>query len=96
MCRVFYILKLTALSCSLVFRGRKVLETRGVNETSKIVSLEEELKEAQFISEDANRKLEEVGISAPHLLCAPLVFISPAASVCVFFPGMSLITFLEG
>jgi len=42
------------------FRGRKVLETRGATEGSKITSLEEELKEAQFISEDANRKLEEV------------------------------------
>lgn len=43
-----------------VSSGRKVLETRGVTETTKIQSLEEELKEAQFISEDANRKLEEV------------------------------------
>lgn len=43
-----------------LYSGRKVLETRGANETCRIASLEEELKEAQFISEDSNRKLEEV------------------------------------
>lgn len=42
------------------FSGRKVLETRSFTDDSRISQLEEELKEAKWIAEDADRKFDEV------------------------------------
>lgn len=42
------------------FSGRKVLETRSMTDDSRISQLEEELKEAKWIAEDADRKYDEV------------------------------------
>lgn len=47
----------------IVFSGRKVLETRSFSDDSRISQLEEELKEAKWIAEDADRKYDEVLIS---------------------------------
>lgn len=44
------------------FSARKVLETRSMTDDSRISQLEEELKEAKWIAEDADRKYDEVPI----------------------------------
>jgi len=44
----------------LGFSGRKVLETRSMSDDTRISQLEEELKEAKWIAEDADRKYDEV------------------------------------
>ena len=41
-------------------RGRKALESRSLADDEKIDSLESQLKEAKFISEDADIKYDEV------------------------------------
>lgn len=44
----------------LSFRGRKALESRSLADDERIEFLEAQLKEAKFISEDADRKYDEV------------------------------------
>ena len=41
-------------------RGRKVLESRSLADDERIDALEEQLKEAKYIAEDADRKYDEV------------------------------------
>ena len=41
-------------------RGRKVLESRSLADDERIDQLENQLKEAKYIAEDADRKYDEV------------------------------------
>ena len=42
------------------YRGRKVLESRSVADDERIDQLENQLKEAKYIAEEADRKYDEV------------------------------------
>jgi len=42
------------------FRNRKALESRSLADDERITFLETQLKEAKYISEDADRKYDEV------------------------------------
>lgn len=41
-------------------RGRKALESRSLADDERIDTLEQQLKEAKYIAEDADRKYDEV------------------------------------
>lgn len=53
----------------LPFRGRKALESRSLADDERIEFLEAQLKEAKFISEDADRKYDEVTRLLPPTAC---------------------------
>lgn len=55
--------------------GRKVLETRSFTDDERISKLEEELKEAKWIAEDADRKYDEVQWHHCMLLPLPVLFL---------------------
>lgn len=58
----FFLLFLLFLSYQefVVFRERKLLESRSLADDERIDTLETQLKEAKFIAEDADRKYDEV------------------------------------
>ena len=62
--------------------GRKVLETRSMTDDTRISQLEEELKEAKWIAEDADRKYDEVQ-HACSLLSAAVWVSSPLTRLCM-------------
>ena len=47
-------------------RGRKVLESRSLADDERIDALENQLKEAKYIAEDADRKYDEVTARLQH------------------------------
>ena len=49
------------MSPSTPLRGRKALESRSLADDERIEFLEAQLKEAKFITEDADHKYDEVG-----------------------------------
>ena len=44
----------------LLIRARKALESRSLADDERLTFLEDQLKEAKYISEDAARKFDEV------------------------------------
>ena len=60
-----------------VGRQRKALEGRSLADEEKMEFLETQLKEAKYISEDADSKYDEVGARAASLQIAPLFFVRP-------------------
>jgi len=52
---------------------RKVLENRSISDEEKMESLENQLKEARFLAEEADRKYDEV-IWLPSVLHTPPFF----------------------
>ena len=55
----------------------KALEGRSLADEEKMEFLETQLKEAKYISEDADSKYDEVGARAASLQIAPLFFVRP-------------------
>jgi tropomyosin 1 len=51
---------------------RKVLENRSLSDEERMEALENQLKEARFLAEEADRKYDEVGRGGFVLLCYPL------------------------
>jgi len=57
-CVVAFIVR---IQCTMyVYRNRKALESRSLADDERITFLETQLKEAKYISEDADRKYDEV------------------------------------
>jgi len=57
-CVVVFIVR---IQCTMyVYRNRKALESRSLADDERITFLETQLKEAKYISEDADRKYDEV------------------------------------
>jgi hypothetical protein len=44
---------------------RKVLENRSLSDEERMEALENQLKEARFLAEEADRKYDEVGVQPP-------------------------------
>lgn len=48
------------LYCIVYISGRKVMENRSLQDEERVVILETQLKEAQLLAEEADRKYDEV------------------------------------
>jgi hypothetical protein len=68
------------LSASL--RGRKALESRSLADDERIEFLEAQLKEAKFITEDADHKYDEVGTR--QACCIRVVLLARVADIQKF------------
>lgn len=51
---------------------RKVLENRSLSDEERMDALENQLKEARFLAEEADRKYDEVMVAACMLFAAPI------------------------
>lgn len=73
------------VTCSC--RNRKALESRSLADEERVMFLETQLKEAKYISEDADRKYDEVGdckrISATSYVNDTNVCLSYVPKVCI-------------
>ena len=69
---------------------RKVLENRSLSDEERMEALENQLKEARFLAEEADRKYDEVGLCGrrPGLGGGVVVVVLPFCSVV--FPGLDV------
>ncbi len=58
-------------------RGRKALESRSLADDERIDTLEQQLKEAKYIAEDADRKYDEVTCMSWELTSVCCMFGTP-------------------
>ncbi|GBP06824.1 Tropomyosin-2 [Eumeta japonica] len=58
---------------SIIFNARKVLENRSLADEERMDALENQLKEARFLAEEADKKYDEVFIGVSCLWPSPLL-----------------------
>lgn len=57
--------------CVMAFSARKVLENRSLADEERMDALENQLKEARFLAEEADKKYDEVFVFRCRLVCFP-------------------------
>ena len=67
---------------------RKVLENRSLSDEERMEALENQLKDARFLAEEADRKYDEVTQKKKSCHCWRFFFIATPVFYSIFFPDM--------